>query len=364
LINDRFPVICLDMKNIYLQILENQSSQAPMALATVTRTAGSTPQKPGSSALFGLDSILYGTIGGGAVEEKVKKIVQTAVLSKESGLFEYELDNDISHIEEPICGGKMNILVDAAPELHQKVFEQLKQSLLEGEPGILVTKVSPKNDRCVEVVRYWSNGKEQENIPLSLKQDIEKGVRDLLAEGRKGKYTEIYLSREGEVVLLEPLFPPARLVIAGAGHIGKALTHLGKLLDFEVTIIDDREEYANLKNLPDADRIVVDDIGKAFQELKKTPDTYIVIVTRGHKCDADALKYCIGSDIAYIGMIGSAKKVAEMRKKFIEEGWSSPKQWKEIHAPIGLPINSQSVQEIAVSIAAQLVQVRNGSIPH
>jgi len=350
------------MKNIYLQILENQAIHSLMALATVSRTEGSTPQKPGCSALFGRDGILSGTIGGGAVEDKIQKIVQTHIQSKESGLFTFELDYDISHTEEPICGGKMSVLVDAAPELHQKVFEQVKQSLLEGIPGILITKVSPKNERCVNIMRYWFSSIEQENIPIELKVEIENGLRNLLAEGRKGKYTEIHLSREGEVVLLEPLFPPDRLVIAGAGHIGKALAHLGILLDFEVTVVDDREEYANLKNLPDADWIVVDDIGKTFQELKKTSDTYVVIVTRGHKNDADALKYCICSGVAYIGMIGSAKKVVEMQRKFIEEGWATPQQWQKIHAPIGLPINSQSVQEIAVSIAAQLVQVRNQSL--
>ena len=339
------------MKNIYLQILENQPAHTPLVLATVTRTAGSTPQKPGSSALFVQDGLLSGTIGGGAVEEKVQRIVQTVIHSKESGHFSFELDHDISNTEESICGGKMSVLVDATP------------SLLEGKPGILVTKVSRKDGQCVGIMRYWISSNEQENIPHDLKQDIEKEIRALLGKGRKGMYTEIPRSRESEIVFLEAVFPPPRLVIVGAGHIGKALAHLGKLLDFEITVIDDREEYANFKNIPDADRIVVDDIGKFFQGLKLTPDTYVVIVTRGHKSDADALKCCIGSGIAYIGMIGSAKKVAEMRRKFIGEGWSSPEQWKEIHAPVGLQINSQSVQEIAISIAAQLVQVRNISLP-
>jgi xanthine dehydrogenase accessory factor len=350
------------MKNIYLQIPENQPAHSWLALATVIWTEGSTPQKPGSSALFGSDGLLSGTIGGGSVEERVQKFVQTRIYSKESGLFTFDLNNDISHTEAPICGGKMNVLVDAAPAVHLEVFEQLRQSFLDGMPGILITKVSPKNDRCVNIIRFWFCGNEQGNIPATLKQNIGKEIQALLSKGRKAKYTKIHLSHEGEMVLLEPLFPPDRLVIAGAGHIGKALAHLGKLLDFEVTVIDDREEYANPGNLSEADNIVLDDISNAFQTLKKTPDTYIVIVTRGHKSDADALKFCIGSGIAYIGMIGSAKKIAEMKKKFLAEGWSSPEQWKEIHAPVGLKINSISVQEIAISIAAQLIQVRNSSL--
>jgi xanthine dehydrogenase accessory factor len=350
------------MKNIYLHFLENHSAHSLLALATVTRTEGSTPQKPGSSALFNQDGLLAGTVGGGSVEGKVQKIVHHAIHSKESGLFSFDLDNDISSSDEPICGGKMSVLVDVMPELHYKVFERFRQSIQDGEAGILVTKVKKKEGRSFEIKRFWISANEMGAIPLELKTDIEKSVSEFFNGDRKGKYTEIRLPDKAEIVYLEPVFPPSRLVIAGAGHIGKALAHLGNLLDFEVTVIDERVEYANLKNLPDADRIVADVIGKAFQSLKKTPDTYVVIVTRGHKNDADALRYCIGSDVAYIGMIGSLKKVGDMRRKFIQEGWSTPEQWKEIHAPVGLQINSQSVEEIAVSIAAELVQVKNSSL--
>lgn len=159
--------------------------------------------------------------------------------------------------------------------------------------------------------------------------------------------------------LLEPISPPAHLIIAGAGHIGKALSHIGKLLDFEVTVIDERAEYANPVNLPDTDHIIVKDVGEAIDELQIGPDTYVVIVTRGHKDDAKALRACIGSDAAYIGMIGSKNKVSLMRTEFIQNGWAEPGKWKDIHAPIGLEIQSISVEEIAISIAAQLILVKN-----
>jgi xanthine dehydrogenase accessory factor len=150
-----------------------------------------------------------------------------------------------------------------------------------------------------------------------------------------------------------------KLVIAGAGHVGKALSHLGRLLDFEVTVIDDRPEYANPANIPDADHLIVQDIGKAMRELDRGPDTYIVIVTRGHHHDGEALKPLIGSGAAYVGMIGSLHKVGVMKKRFLGEGWSTPEHWEEVYAPVGLAIGSQTVQEIAISIAAQLVAVRN-----
>ena len=131
------------------------------------------------------------------------------------------------------------------------------------------------------------------------------------------------------------------------------------MLDFEITVIDDRPEFANPENIPFANHIVVDDIGKAISRIDKSRDTFIVIVTRGHKDDGDALRACIDSDAAYIGMIGSKSKVALKRMEFIEKGWATPEQWDKIHAPVGVDIRSKTVEEIAVSIAAQLIQVKN-----
>ena len=95
--------------------------------------------------------------------------------------------------------------------------------------------------------------------------------------------------------------------------------------------------------------------------MKKGENTYVVIVTRGHRDDAYALKPCIGKGVAYIGMIGSKNKIAAMRAHFLENGWATSAQWDQIHAPVGLPIKSQTVEEIAVSIAAELVMVRNST---
>ncbi|MGW8316357.1 MAG: XdhC family protein, partial [Bacteroidales bacterium] len=129
--------------------------------------------------------------------------------------------------------------------------------------------------------------------------------------------------------------------------------------DFEVTVIDYRPEYAHASHLPDADHIVLKDIGEAMKGLDPDPDTYCVIVTHGHQHDGEALKPLIGSKAAYVGMIGSRHKVGVMKKEFIDKGWATPEQWSRIHAPIGLPIGSKTVQEIAFSIAVQLIQVRN-----
>jgi xanthine dehydrogenase accessory factor len=96
-----------------------------------------------------------------------------------------------------------------------------------------------------------------------------------------------------------------------------------------------------------------------MQEIDKTPDTYIVIVTRGHYDDANALKQCIGSRAAYVGMIGSRTKIEKMHKNFVQNGWADEEQWKTIHSPIGLDILSQTVEEIALSIAAEIILEKN-----
>ncbi len=164
---------------------------------------------------------------------------------------------------------------------------------------------------------------------------------------------------EENFVFLEPILPLQQLVIAGAGHIGQALSHLGSLLDFEVTVIDDRPEFANKERLPDADNIIVDEVEKAVRNFPISPDTYLVIVTRGHHHDAEALRPCISSKAAYVGMIGSTRKIKLMREKFIEQGWATPEEFDHVHAPIGIDIQSKTVEEIAVSIVAQLALVRS-----
>jgi xanthine dehydrogenase accessory factor len=196
-----------------------------------------------------------------------------------------------------------------------------------------------------------------------LKPLVEPEIKGLISGIDSYDLKELRIQQEegkpSHLLLLEPVIPSPRLIIAGAGHIGRALSQIGSMLDFEVTIIDDRPEFANTDNIPSANHIITADIGDSINRIEKGDDTYFVIVTRGHRDDGKALKACIGSDAAYIGMIGSKTKVALMRREFIEEGWATEEQWGKIFAPIGLDIKSKTVEEIAVSIAAQLIQIKN-----
>jgi len=343
-------------------MLEQLRLGTRLVLATVIRTSGSTPQKPGSSAIFSDNNLLAGTVGGGILEGEVQHIASSVLITGVSNHYYFNLDTDQGS-DGAICGGEAIVLIDANPGAHLKTLEQMEQSLSIRQEGFLITAVNRKEEHGRTIERFWVNEESQYALP----PEWDSALKDAVANHLKGpsnggffEYEPSSLVRTPyEMIFFEAVKPMARLVIAGAGHVGKALAHIGSLLDFEISVIDDRSEYANQGNIPDADHIIVQDIGKSMSELKTGSDTYIVIVTRGHNHDSEALKPCIGSDSAYVGMIGSTHKVGIIKKRFLEEGWATPEQWSKIHTPIGLAIGSKSVQEIAISIAAQLVSVRH-----
>jgi len=353
------------MKNIYLKIPLNKPDLSDLVLATVTRTEGSTPQKPGSSALFSRSGLVAGTIGGGVLEGKVQKIAIESLDSKENVHRVFMLDNSAADGEDALCGGRISILLEPEIVTHKHVFEALGKSFESRIPGVLITLVSNAGKNRIVIDRYWATENDRSQIPAELKPIVEPEISGLITGNDSYDFRELKIQRgenePSQLLFLEPIIPSPRLLIAGAGHIGKALSQIGSMLDFEVTVIDDRPEFANAENIPYANRIIIGDIGDMIEMIEKGDDTYIVIVTRGHRDDGKALMTCIGSGAAYIGMIGSRTKIALMRREFIENGWATEKQWEKVFAPIGLDIRSKTVEEIAVSIAAQLVQVKNNN---
>jgi xanthine dehydrogenase accessory factor len=352
------------MRNIYTQLINFLDKKKPLALATIIETKGSTPQVTGATAVFSIGGLELGTLGGGHLEADSQKKSLKALKNKESQLYKFSLNADISSAEEAICGGEVKILIDANPEKHRDCFRSLSRSLEERQPGVLATFINLISEKKVFLLRYWIEGRKKSKADWGKHAGFFlEEVKQVLAEGKPLllEVKEKIFEKKGEETLLflEPVFPLPHLVIAGAGHIGQALAHLGSLLSFEVTVIDDRAEFANKERFPAADRIIVADFKKAFKNFPVTPETYLVIVTRGHSHDATVLRQCIASHAAYIGMIGSGRKISLMRKKFLDQGWATSAQFNRVHAPIGLPIQSKTVQEIAVSIAAELILVRS-----
>lgn len=350
------------MRSIYQDILEKIRSGSGVILATVVQTKGSTPQKPGSSALFGEEGLLAGTVGGGPLEEEIQHIAESVLISGYSDYFYFNLDTKPGS-DGAICGGEAVVLVDADPSAHLTTLEMMESSLAKRSEGKLLTVVSQKSEQGRTIRRYWISSSGPEGLPGGMDPVFKELVAAHIKQAEEAGFVGIDLKSVPEhqvkLAFLEHIRPLPQLVIVGGGHVGKALAHLGSLLEFEITVLDDRPEFASRDHIPDADHLLVREVGKALTEIQPGPDTYIVIVTRGHKLDGEALRACIGSDAAYIGMIGSRNKVATMKKQFLDEGWATPDQWSAIFTPIGLPIGSVTVQEIAISIAAQVVEVRS-----
>jgi xanthine dehydrogenase accessory factor len=190
-----------------------------------------------------------------------------------------------------------------------------------------------------------------------LAAELTTAARRLLQEGGEAP-RRLNLAAGAATVYLEPIVPRPVLLIMGAGHIGAALTHYASRTGFEVVVVDDRASFANKERLPDADQVIVDSVVEVARRWRKTPETYVVLVTRGHRNDAVALREVIGSPCAYIGMIGSRRKVLTIYEEFLAEGIATSEQLARVHAPIGLDIGALTVDEIAVSIAAELIAVR------
>lgn len=152
--------------------------------------------------------------------------------------------------------------------------------------------------------------------------------------------------------------PKERLILLGGGHIAQPLCRIGTMLDFAVIVVDDRPSFANRKRFPEADRVICEDFGKAIASLRPGAEDFVCVITRGHRFDAVCLRHLLsGSETKYLGMIGSKRRVSGLMELLYQEGYEKERLDK-ICAPIGFAINAQTTVEIAVSIAAQLVEYR------
>ena len=296
------------------------------------------------------------------LEAEVQQIASHVLISGISDTYYFKLDSGPDE-NGAVCGGEAEVLVDANPRHHAGLWETIEQSLQSRNAGRMITIVSRQQGSGRNVARHWIPEDHGHTPPVGMDPGDWRLIRELIPPFPGQGFLELTLEQIAgqpeRIAFLELMKPLPGLVIAGAGHVGKALAHLGALLEFHVSVIDDRPDFASRERIPDADLLTVADFGTAIRDLNPRPDTYVVIVTREHRHDAEALRSCIGSNAAYIGMIGSKHKVAVMKKQFLDEGWATEEQWSRIHSPVGIPIGSKTVQEIAVSIAAELVKTRN-----
>jgi xanthine dehydrogenase accessory factor len=160
-------------------------------------------------------------------------------------------------------------------------------------------------------------------------------------------------------VFIEPIEGTPTLCLFGAGHVAQPLAHMAKAVGFRVEVADDRVKFANRERFPEADLVLVDDFPSAARQMTLGPNSYAVVVTRGHKGDGEALEAVLGRGLRFVGLLGSRPKLVHIAAALEEKGLS-PERLAEIHCPLGIGIGALTPEEIAVSVLAEMIAVRRG----
>jgi xanthine dehydrogenase accessory factor len=206
------------------------------------------------------------------------------------------------------------------------------------------------------IIEFSSDKMEEKLEKYLLEEDIKNQL--LSADKTESELKKIKLDKNNQIeFFLEPVLDKPHLTVFGAGHIAQPLVKICSLLDFSITVVDDREEFLNFNNFPTADQLLTLPYKEFFANSNIKENDFLVIVTRGHQYDYQVLKNVIDSQAKYIGMIGSSRKIKTVYDKLREDGISEEKL-KQVHAPIGLDIGSETPAEIAVAIAAEIIAVR------
>ena len=193
----------------------------------------------------------------------------------------------------------------------------------------------------------------------ALDEIINEVGKDKIIKMNNPELKELNIKGKGDIELyIEPVTDNPRLVLFGAGHIANQVSKIASLMDFEITIIDDRDEFLNKERFPEADHIIIEQYKDYLKDYEPEKNDYIVIITRGHQFDYEVLSSTIDADCKYVGMIGSSKKIREVFDKLREVDNVSEELLDTVHTPIGLSIGAETTAEIAVAIMGEIVQVR------
>jgi xanthine dehydrogenase accessory factor len=345
------------MRELLAELTTALDRGRPCVYCSVVETRGSTPQKAGAAMLVFADGSQAGTLGGGCVEADVKRQALRTLAGSGSGgpsLQSFCLDDNYGWDDGLICGGRMNILADplSAPRVAD-YFRRFRAVVDQGGGCTEAVAVSQEPAGVPVGSRYLFDASGR------LLDQLGAPAPDLIARHLVPleKRPRAYL-HQGVAYL--PSLPRVTLLVVGGGHVGQAVARLAADVDFDIWVLDDREAYAGAERFPTARRRLVGDIGRTLQELKGnlTPSTYALIVTRGHAHDEEALYHLAATCAGYVGMIGSKRKIKMIFEDLRARG-VPPEALDRVHAPLGFAIGSQTVPEIAVSIVAELIAVRN-----
>lgn len=336
------------------QLLEKEES---VVLATILSQVGSTPRTAGTKMLICSDGKSIGTIGGGLVEAEVIKAGAEIFETANAQLRTFDLTvAETADSVDAICGGRLEVLIERieANPTNLQIFQSLLTSLKKGKKSLMVAGLEEEGKPLEQVSRclIMDDGSLQGDfvLPVSLPETL---MKRYLRER-----APVVLPFENRRFLIEPAFVPGTVYIFGAGHVSQQLAVLTQMTDFRTVVLDDREEFANWDRFKDADEVkVVSDFEEAFSDLEIDHDSYVVIVTRGHRHDKTVLVKALRTTAGYIGMIGSKRKRAAIYRTLLEQGFTS-QDLNRVRSPIGLSIGAETPEEIAVSIVAELIAAR------
>ncbi len=312
-----------------LEMIEEYAKQGgDLVLAVVRETEGSVPRRKGAAMLIGPSGILKGSIGGGALEAAVLRAGGECLSEKRCASLTYGLDGGklLAQSEGDalptgmICGGRVSVwlqFIDAAGPDRPELCERAKVLTKDGSSAFLCF------DMALEKMSVSSFAPK---------------------EGQPGFFTI-------------PFGPPERAVVFGGGHIAAALTPILKSVDFRVIVMDDRPEFALPERFPCAEQVVCGDFRHLDSLFSFRANDYAVVVTSGHQHDFEVEEQLLRRDLAYVGVVGSRKKTAAVNARLRAAGISEA-QIEKVRTPIGLNIGAVTPQEIAVSIAAEMIAVR------
>ena len=308
------------MNQIFAQLFYEMEKHRDTVLVTLIDAAGSAPRKSGSQMLVGANGRLTGTIGGGAVEGQAIALAQEMLHSgADSRTHEFRLRRDGSaQSTGMVCGGDVTVYFRRIPAV-------------DGAWDTL----------AAEVLRR-----------VSVR---EKGWLVQPLDGEMPYLTDDEADKDNCFTM--PLPVGERAVIFGAGHIARALVPLLCTVGFRPVVFDDRPQFATRERFPQADLVICGDFTRIRDYLTVSPEDYVVIMTNGHEYDFQAQVQVLRGETAYVGVIGSRKKTAFVNQRLREAGIPEEKI-AFVHTPVGTPIKAVTPEEIAVSIAGEMICVR------
>lgn len=313
------------------------------ATATVTRTWGSSPRPIGAMMAIRDDGFVCGSVSGGCVESAVIEASLEALVDGQPRELKFDALTEDSIWDVGLsCGGQIQVRVDPNPA-HRNVtqWQALSERLLADEPTVLITNLENNESQL------WAPG---DLDPLSGS-----------VQSAYDQRTSVEIEVDGQRLFLNVLRARERLVIVGSVHIAVPLVKFAKELGFETVVIDPRSTFANSERYSiEPDKIVVAWPQVAFQEIPLTSDTYVAVLTHDPKIDDVALGIVLKSPVAYIGALGSRVTQAKRKESLRALGFTEDELGK-IHGPIGLNIGARSPEEIALSIMAEIIQVRRST---